>query len=505
MVRKQSGAKRKTKTARTVHSRQSLLEKIFRPTKLHVAIAGVVFGGLGAALLYLTYAATEPYTLYRLSNGTYSFYTISSQEVSNYSPYGWKTVSTRTYTNPKESVPTNVYKLYNSSNKSSWYYTTDYNQYVAMGKAGWTGYGVGFLAATSPTVPPGYCRDAWVRFKSPNNPLRYIYTASPTEQSSLIAAGWINEGIGFNLDYACASSPAPSPAPVVTTGTAAACDSTSLKKPDGTNWQCTFSDEFNATSLDSTKWVPQITATSGFATGVKGATFPRACFVNTPKNISLSGGYLSLSATQEAAPFVCRGASGGEFSTTYTSAQVMTYQKFSQTYGRYEVKAKLPSYAGKGLQETFWLWPNDQFKYGAWPASGEIDFGEFYSNYADLAVPYLHYHYNGYNTSTDRNIVTTMTPTYNKNFYNCKIAVGQFNTYVLTWQPGLLQIEVNGKPCVVDKYDSTVKTSANPYAPFDHPFFMALTQAIGTSGNELQPGVTPLPATTQLDYVRIWK
>ena len=40
------------------------------------------------------------------------------------------------------------------------------------------------------------------------------------------------------------------------------------------------------------------------------------------------------------------------------------------------------SAAGKGLQQTFWLWPDDQFKYGTFhPSSGEIDFAEFYSNY----------------------------------------------------------------------------------------------------------------------------
>ena len=32
-------------------------------------------------------------------------------------------------------------------------------------------------------------------------------------------------------------------------------------------WSCSFDDEFNGTSLDSTKWVPQQTATSGYSTG----------------------------------------------------------------------------------------------------------------------------------------------------------------------------------------------------------------------------------------------
>jgi hypothetical protein len=42
-------------------------------------------------------------------------------------------------------------------------------------------------------------------------------------------------------------------------------------------------------------------------------------------------------------------------------------------------------------------------------------------------------------------------------------------------------------------------------APFDQPFFLALTQALGIGGNAFNPATTPLPATTQIDYVRIWQ
>ena len=40
--------------------------------------------------------------------------------------------------------------------------------------------------------------------------------------------------------------------------------------------------------------------------------------------------------------------------------------------------------------------------------------------------------------------------------------------------------------------------------PFDHPFMIALTQALGVAGNSVT-SATPLPATTQIDYVRVWK
>ena len=43
--------------------------------------------------------------------------------------------------------------------------------------------------------------------------------------------------------------------------------------------------------------------------------------------------------------------------------------------------------------------------------------------------------------------------------------------------------------------------------PFDHPFFVTLTQALGGPGgtNPFNSDITPLPATMQVDYVRVWK
>jgi hypothetical protein len=41
--------------------------------------------------------------------------------------------------------------------------------------------------------------------------------------------------------------------------------------------------------------------------------------------------------------------------------------------------------------------------------------------------------------------------------------------------------------------------------PFDQPFMVVLTQALGITTNEFDPATTPLPATTQVDYVRVWK
>jgi beta-glucanase (GH16 family) len=294
-------------------------------------------------------------------------------------------------------------------------------------------------------------------------------------------------------------APAPAPtAPAVTPASKAPATSCGGEvppvKPGGGSWTCSFDDEFAAATgdpaaLNTTWWTPQLTATSAFTTGPVGS---EACYVNTPNNVSVSGGALHLTARKEAAPFNC----GGLFRTQYTAGSVSTYTGFNQTYGRFEVRALLPQTTTSGLQETLWLWPVNDVKYGAWPASGELDFSEFYSQYASLDVPYIHYLYNAstVNATTHTNTVTA---------YTCQISLTQYNDYAVVWSPGSFTITINGNTCLVDNY--IANGGLTGAQPFDQPFFIALTQALGIGTNAFNPATTPLPATTSVDYVRVWK
>jgi beta-glucanase (GH16 family) len=106
------------------------------------------------------------------------------------------------------------------------------------------------------------------------------------------------------------------------------------------------------------------------------------------------------------------------------------------------------------------------------------------------------------NWNTNTNIYTALPAPYNQPGMNCRIAVGEFNTYTVMWQPGQIVLQVNGNNCIVDNYTAT---NVAPPAPFDQPFFLALTQGLGIGNNAFVAGVTPLPATTTVDYVRVWK
>ena len=68
---------------------------------------------------------------------------------------------------------------------------------------------------------------------------------------------------------------------------------------------------------------------------------------------------------------------GGNYLNPVKSARIRTAESFSFTYGKVEVRAKLPR--GDWLWPAIWMLPRDN-QYGGWPASGEIDIMESRGN-----------------------------------------------------------------------------------------------------------------------------
>lgn len=247
-----------------------------------------------------------------------------------------------------------------------------------------------------------------------------------------------------------------------------------LTKSDGSRWQCTLADDFTGTRLDRSLWIPQVGSISG-------TDAARACVVDGPNNIAVGGGELRLTVRKAAKPSTCH-----KKSTSYTSGGVMTYRTFSQQYGRIEARIKSTATNQPGLQEAFWLWPDDRVSSSTlWPAAGEIDIVETYSQYHYLAVPFLHYTW--YDNGGPIPGLNTA--------WNCRAARGVYNTYTLTWTPDMLKIDVNGTPCLVNRSGDQA---------FKKPYIMALTSALGVGSNALR-ATTPLPATMAVDYVKVWR
>ena len=247
------------------------------------------------------------------------------------------------------------------------------------------------------------------------------------------------------------------------------------KKADGTYWSCTFVDDFNGTVLNRTMWRPQ----TEFRTGSPNAW---ACYIDDPSVVALGGGSLNLTVNRLPVQKPCAGQNGEM--TQYVAGMVTTYHRFSQQYGRFEARIKNKATQVPGLQESFWLWPDDRYNTEVWPKAGEIDIAETYSQYPKLAIPFLHYTENdnggpvpGLNTAQ-----------------NCPADRGVYNTYTLEWTATRIEILINGKSCLVN-------TSGDP--AFKKPYIIALTQLLGVGGNAKRFN-TPLPATMNIDYVHVW-
>lgn len=244
------------------------------------------------------------------------------------------------------------------------------------------------------------------------------------------------------------------------------------ERPAG-NWTCSFDEEFNGTSLNRHVWTVQTTASYGFHSGAE-------CFVDSSRNVWVSGGALNLRVLKTASPFTCA-SPHGSYRTQYTSGSVYT-AAFDQVYGRFEIRARFPEGGGRaGLHSALWLYPR-YTPGGSAAGPSEIDVAEAYSRYPSLVMPTVHSHGGG--------------------THNCDVADygAGFHTYAAEWTPSAVTFYYDGQPC----FRVAPGLFAGRGVRTTTPFFVALTQALGIRPNAMT-SATPLPATMQIDYVRVWK
>jgi beta-glucanase (GH16 family) len=115
-------------------------------------------------------------------------------------------------------------------------------------------------------------------------------------------------------------------------------------QPDDGKWVPTFADEFNGTELDLSRWVPH---------DPWGKVRDRQLQAYAPEAVSVSGGQLHIVARRSAVNQIPVRYDGKD--REYVSGIISTYGRFAQTYGRFEIRCRVP--AGRGLRAGFWLLP----------------------------------------------------------------------------------------------------------------------------------------------------
>ena len=187
---------------------------------------------------------------------------------------------------------------------------------------------------------------------------------------------------------------------------------------------------------------------------------------------------------------------GTKVKKSYTSGRISTQNLKTFTYGRFEVRAKVPN--GQGYLPAFWLMANDENVYGQWPRCGEIDCMEVMGQDTNKLYGTIHYgnpHAESQGTYTIKDG--------EKSFSD------DFHTFTCDWEPGKITWYVDGiKYHEESNWHSTTEgqgTLTYP-APFDQPFYIILNLAVGGSwvGNPNEE-TSFVNNPFVVDYVRVYQ
>lgn len=230
-----------------------------------------------------------------------------------------------------------------------------------------------------------------------------------------------------------------------------------------------FEDDFKVNGApDDSKWGYDI------GTGDNGwGNQESQYYTDRPDNVVIENDNLKIIAKKE------------NFSgASYTSARLKTQDKFDFTYGKIEVRAKLPK--GGGTWPAIWMLGSN-FPDVGWPACGEIDIMEYVGNEPGSIQSALHnpssFGDTNYRKSTD---ITDESDAY--------------HVYSMIWSEEQISFYLDGERFYV--YRPENRSSSN--WPYDKPQFLILNVAMGgTLGGDIDPSFTS--SSMEIDYVRIYQ
>ncbi len=234
-----------------------------------------------------------------------------------------------------------------------------------------------------------------------------------------------------------------------------------------------WSDEFNGpagTPIDASKWK--------FDIGGNGwGNNERQYYTNSTSNVEQDGnGHLAITARREnPANYDCHYGR-----CEYTSGRILTAEKFSQTYGRFEARLKIPR--GQGIWPAFWMLGGN-----SWPTTGEIDIMEnvgYEPNTVHGTV-----HGPGYSGGEGIGGGRTLAEPLSNAFHN----------YAVEWSPNLIVWYLDG----AEYFRITPSDLGGDRWVFDHNFFMILNVAVGGNWPGYPDASTQFPQTMLVDWVRV--
>jgi hypothetical protein len=230
----------------------------------------------------------------------------------------------------------------------------------------------------------------------------------------------------------------------------------------------TWSEEFNYNgAIDPNIWTHEIgNGEWGWGNGES------QYYTSSLDNVRVEDGVLKITAKRE-------DIAGYE----YTSARIISRDKYEFKYGRVDIRAKLPT--GTGTWPALWLLGANHSEVG-WPACGEIDIMEHWGHNPTVISSALHTPSSYTNTV---NHAETVVTDYNQ----------EFHVYSMDWNENRIQFLVDN--VVFYTYNPSPKTLDN--WPFDQDAFFILNVAVGGSWFDIDPEFSE--STMEVDYIRIYQ
>jgi len=266
-------------------------------------------------------------------------------------------------------------------------------------------------------------------------------------------------------------------------------------------WSMVWNDEFEGTSIDTTKWEHEVDCNGGGNNELQ-------CYTAREQNSKVENGNLVITARAEAGytgtntgctyPGACLGT------RDYTSARLRSRwaNGASWAYGRFEVRAKCPK--GKHLWPAIWMLPSD-LAYGQWASSGEIDIMEMRGQETSTSQTTLFYG----GTWPNQKLISTWGMNFSFDFS------ADYHIWVFEWDETEMRFFIDDQPTWTVNLDKMWSDPGNPYTanrqPWDKRFHMLLNVAVGgsflngygtLSYTEAQQWQSP---SLYIDYVRVYK
>ena len=228
-------------------------------------------------------------------------------------------------------------------------------------------------------------------------------------------------------------------------------------------WDLVWNDEFGGDKIDQTKWSHEVN-------GDGGGNNELQYYTSRAENSYIENGNLIISARKE-----------NYIGKNYTSARMRTLKKGDWTFGRFDVRAKLPF--GKGIWPAFWMLPSD-WEYGGWPLSGEIDIMEQLGHEPNKIYGTIHF---GPEWPNNQHIGGNY-------LYQKGSLITGFHVYSVVW-------DSTGFKWFIDdvQYFSVQKSK-----PFDKRFHILLNMAVGGNWPGSPNELTYFPQFLTVDYVRVY-